>query len=143
VDISARALAAARAGRYSPWKLRATPRLSRERWFRDSGGAVTLDERIRAMVVFQQRNLAADNADLWLAGSFDAIFCRNVMLYFTARAAERLMARMIRALAPDGFLFLAAAEQGLGRRAGLRVEERYGSRHLRRTAESAVDEGPG
>ncbi|MET0551484.1 MAG: CheR family methyltransferase [Vicinamibacteria bacterium] len=53
----------------------------------------------------------------------DAIFCRNVMIYFDRRRQERLMALLTRALTPGGYLFLGHAETP-GSAKGLRMVSR-------------------
>jgi chemotaxis methyl-accepting protein methylase len=53
----------------------------------------------------------------------DAIFCRNVMIYFDRRRQERLMSLLTRALAPGGYLFLGHAETPVAAK-GLRMVTR-------------------
>jgi chemotaxis protein methyltransferase CheR len=63
-----------------------------------------------------------DPAATWPAASFDVIFCRNVMIYFTAEAIASVLQRFAQALVPDGFLFLGHSEslRGLTRDFALR-----------------------
>jgi chemotaxis protein methyltransferase CheR len=61
-------------------------------------------------VAFREVNLAQENTELWASEIYDVIFCRNVLMYFTAESAQALVARMTRSLAPGGFLFLGHAE---------------------------------
>ena len=110
VDINRHALAKAGAGRYSEWALRETPPGIRQKYFRPMRSEFALDESIVAMVSFQERNLAEPNDDLWQPGAFDAVFCRNMLMYFVPETAAAVVARIQRALAPDGYLFLGHAE---------------------------------
>jgi chemotaxis protein methyltransferase CheR len=110
VDINPAMLAKAARGCYSTWALRETPTTSQRRWFRDVGREFELDENIRAAVTFQEVNLAQENAELWSPASYDVIFCRNVLMYFTPEGAQALVARLTRSLAPGGHLFLGHAE---------------------------------
>jgi chemotaxis protein methyltransferase CheR len=96
VDVNAAALARAARGRYSAWSLRQTPPDLRERHFRPAGRDFAVDEAVRRLVVFEERNLV-DDGDPWPAGSFDVIFCRNVIMYF---AAETALPRARRDAAP-------------------------------------------
>ena len=109
-DINPAMLAKAARGRYPVWALRETPATSQRRWFREIGKEFELQEGIRTAVMFQEVNLAQENADLWGAQKYDVIFCRNVLMYFTPDSAQALVARITRSLAPGGHLFLGHAE---------------------------------
>jgi chemotaxis protein methyltransferase CheR len=109
-DINSAMLAKAARGFYTAWALRETPAESQRRWFRQVGKEFELDESIRAAVTFREVNLAQENAELWPAGKYDVIFCRNVLMYFTPQSAQALVARLTRSLAPRGHLFLGSAE---------------------------------
>jgi chemotaxis protein methyltransferase CheR len=119
VDINPAVLRAARAGCYSSWALRATPPEMRDRWFRGDGRQVAVRAELRASVRFEQRNLAEPDSDLWRPGRYDIIFCRNVLMYFTERDRASLVAHLVQALAPGGFLFLGHAEGPRGNLADL------------------------
>jgi chemotaxis protein methyltransferase CheR len=109
VDLNPTALRKAERARYSPWALRETSP-ERRRWFRPEGRELALDETVRTAVTFEERNIAADDPDLWPAEAYDVVFCRNVLMYFAPEQARAAIARMARALAPGGFLFLGHAE---------------------------------
>ncbi len=117
IDLNPTMLAKARAARYSPWSLRETPEEMRKRCFRSEGADFLLDESFRRMVSFEERNLAAAGGTDWGTEQFDIIFCRNVMMYLVPDAVRAVVARLTRALAPAGFLFLSHAEtlRGLSR----------------------------
>jgi chemotaxis protein methyltransferase CheR len=110
VDLSPAALEKAARGRYTAWSLRDTAPERRRRWFEELGGELVLDESIRRAVRFEPRNLAAEDAELWNPGSYDVVFCRNVLMYFEPDRMRRVIDRIARALAPGGFLFLGHAE---------------------------------
>jgi chemotaxis protein methyltransferase CheR len=61
-------------------------------------------------VTFEYGNLAADDPNLWPPGTYDVIFCRNVLMYFEPERMQSAIARIVHALAPGGFLFLGHAE---------------------------------
>ena len=69
-----------------------------------------VDEKIRRKVNFKPLNLMESYASI---GRFDIIFCRNVLIYFTADLKSDIIKRMHAQLNPDGVLFLGASE-GLG-----------------------------
>ena len=50
-------------------------------------------DAIRKMVMFQERNLVVEDADFWAPDSFDIVFCRNVIMYFTQDVARTVIAR--------------------------------------------------
>jgi len=110
IDVNPAALEKAAAARYSTWSLRETPADAQARWFRPLGRELTLVEPIRAAVRFDQRNLTADDPLLLAPGTYDLILCRNVIMYFTLETAQAVIARLTRALAPGGYLFLGHAE---------------------------------
>ncbi|MEA2749204.1 MAG: chemotaxis protein methyltransferase CheR [Myxococcales bacterium] len=110
VDLNQVVLEKAARGRFTPWALRETPDDVRRRWFHADGADLVLDEEIRSAVRFEQRNLVDRAAAPWAPGSFDVIFWRNVMMYFTPQDAQAVLARLTRALAPGGYLFLGHAE---------------------------------
>jgi chemotaxis protein methyltransferase CheR len=66
-----------------------------------------VNPEIRRRVRFTQANLLQSYATL---GRFDVIFCRNVLIYFSAELKIDILARMARALNPGGYLVLGASE---------------------------------
>lgn len=109
-DISPLALRKARRACYSPWSLRDTPPDILRRYFRGDHGESSVDPCVRGMVTFEERNLTEDDQIFWRPGSFDVVFCRNVMMYFVPDAARAVVARIARSLVPGGYLFLGHAE---------------------------------
>jgi chemotaxis protein methyltransferase CheR len=110
VDLNPAALAKAAQARYSSWSLRETAIDTRAKWFRENGRDVVLDETARAMVGFEQANLAENDPALWRPDTYDVIFCRNVLMYFEPEQMRAAIANIARALAPGGYLFLGHAE---------------------------------
>ncbi len=110
MDVNGAQLERARAGRYREWSLRELPEPSRRRWFRRNGGDLVLDDRLRRMVTFEERNLVEDDPGFWRPAAFDVVFFRNVAMYFAHEAIRATVARIAGALAPGGFLFLGHAE---------------------------------
>jgi chemotaxis protein methyltransferase CheR len=110
VDLNPAALEKAQRGRYSNWALRETPPDIQDKWFRADGREMVLDATIRAAVEFESGNLASDDPALWQTAAYDVIFCRNVLMYFKREHMRAAVARIVRSLAPGGFLFLGHAE---------------------------------
>lgn len=109
-DINSAVIDRAANARYSAWSLRETPPEMQQKWFRSQGRDYVLDDAIRTAVRFEGRNLADDDPSFWHPESYDIIFCRNMMMYFSTQSAHALVARITRALAPGGYLFLGHAE---------------------------------
>ncbi|HTA16248.1 MAG TPA: protein-glutamate O-methyltransferase CheR [bacterium] len=117
VDVNPAMLRIAAEGLYSTWSMRETPSAMRDKYFRAAGKNFQLREDILGAVRFEHRNLAEPNSDLWQPSSLDVVFCRNMLMYLSPEAAVALVARIARALAPGGYLFLGHAEtlRGLSR----------------------------
>jgi chemotaxis protein methyltransferase CheR len=109
-DVNTSVVGKAKRARYSPWSLRETPHDLQSKYFRGLGRDFQLDEDVRAAVRFEERNLVEDDPLFWQRDSFDAVFCRNVTMYFTMEVARSVVARIARSLAPAGFFFLGHAE---------------------------------
>ena len=110
LDISPAILVKAKDAQYSGWSLRETAPEIRDKYFHQDGKNFILDESIRSMVTFEERNLAVQDGACWEFEQYDFVFCRNVIMYLAPEAAQRAVARLTRVLAPSGFFFLSHAE---------------------------------
>lgn len=75
-------------------------------------GRMKVSAEIRAMVQFRRLNL--NDAAYPVAGPFDMIFCRNVLIYFDATTKAAVIRRLVLHLGPHGYLFLGHAESVIG-----------------------------
>ncbi|MBN2385355.1 protein-glutamate O-methyltransferase CheR [bacterium] len=112
-DINSLSLDQARKGLYRMWSLRSMPPACLKTHFKPlSNNYYELDSRIRNKCQFHYCNLV----DQSLPGpfcepdSFDLIFCRNVLIYFTEQAIEQVMKHFFHALKPGGYLILSPSE---------------------------------
>lgn len=84
--------------------------LSEERkrqYFSSVGDEWQVNANIRSRVKFREINLLQSYSAL---GKFDAIYCRNVLIYFSAESKTDILTRMAQSLNPRGFLMLGASE---------------------------------
>jgi chemotaxis protein methyltransferase CheR len=110
LDVNPDSLAKARAGVYSSWSLRETPTDVRERWFTAEDRNFRLARALCETVRFSEQNLVDAGAATLPPETYDVIFCRNVLMYFTPEHMASIVERLTRALVPGGFLFLGHAE---------------------------------
>ena len=82
------------------------------------GEKLAVDEAVRSLIVFRRLNLMEN----WpFHGLFDAIFCRNVMIYFDAPTKSALVERFTRQLKPGGWLYIGHSESLIGAHPGLEL----------------------
>nr|WP_249159860.1 protein-glutamate O-methyltransferase CheR [Bradyrhizobium tropiciagri] len=111
-DLSQAVLEKARAGLFSQFEVqRGLPIQMLVKYFAQQGELWQLNADIRGMVQHRQLNLLQDFAHL---GTFDVIFCRNVLIYFDQPTKAAIFGKLARVLEPDGVLALGAAESVVG-----------------------------
>ena len=108
-DISSRVLELAERGYYRALSFRATEPALIHKWFTPQGDGFVIAERVKRLVQFGRLNLL-DGPRVAAEGPFDAIFCRNVLIYFDKPTQKRVVESFARALRPGGYLFLGHAE---------------------------------
>ncbi len=109
-DIDPNMIAAGRAGVYSEDAMQSVPRDLRARWFSpaDRENYRSVSKELMTLVVFRELNLLKP----WpFKGRFDAIFCRNVVIYFEQATQHELWARFRRVLLPHGRLYIGHSER--------------------------------
>src|SRR5205809_759852 len=121
-DIDTDVLAQAEHGVYLAERLAGVPAQLRERYFLrgrgPSEGLVRVRPEVRRLVTFRRINL---RDEAWpIRAAFDAIFCRNVLIYFDHALQRRVVRRLAEHLKPGGHLFLGHSESLLGMGPGLR-----------------------
>ncbi len=111
-DLASGVLAKAQAGIYSQFEVqRGLPIQLLIKYFAKVSDIRQIAQENRAMFKFKQLNLLADFSAL---GTFDLIFCRNVLIYFDQETKIGLLNRLGRITASDGYLVLGAAETVVG-----------------------------
>ncbi|MCF8062875.1 MAG: protein-glutamate O-methyltransferase CheR [Deltaproteobacteria bacterium] len=108
-DVSGRSLAAARAGSYSEAAIcRGLPPAYLHRYFQKAGNCWEIEDRVRDMISFTQYNLKVPPPRTF--GSFDLVFLRNVIIYFSDEFKRTLFEKVAGLMSPRGFLFLGTGE---------------------------------
>jgi chemotaxis protein methyltransferase CheR len=111
-DLSQEVLEKAKAGVYSQFEVqRGLPIQMLVKYFKQTGETWQVNPELRAMIQHRQLNLLHDFSQL---GTFDVIFCRNVLIYFDQDTKINIFNRLARQIEPDGFLVLGAAETVVG-----------------------------
>ena len=106
-DISQQVLEVAVKGRYPRDRVRDLPAALQKRYLRVIGDMVEVVERVRQEVVIRRFNLMNPFP---FKKPFQAIFCRNVMIYFDAPTRHKLVKKFHAALEPGGYLFIGHSE---------------------------------
>lgn len=109
-DISEKALDVANSGTYTSYAVRTTSNLMKNRYFKEDGRQFILDETIRSMVNFEKHNLK-DRLAAKRHGTWDVIFCRNVLIYFDDDMKRDVVSMFENQLAADGTLFIGHSER--------------------------------
>jgi chemotaxis protein methyltransferase CheR len=116
-DIDTEVLGRGARGEYPANSADDIPRPYQE-YFQPAGAsdALIVDRQARSLVAFKRLNLM----EQWpFKGTFDAIFCRNVMIYFDGPTKAKLIERYTAKLNPGGFLYIGHSESLNGAHPGL------------------------
>lgn len=110
-DINARVLATGSTGRYPANAGQAIPPALRRLWTDEASGQLIIDNAARRTIRFRRLNLLS----AWpIETRFDAIFCRNTMIYFDDPTKSRLLERFADHLLPGGHLYIGHSERVIG-----------------------------
>src|ERR1039457_357118 len=119
-DLDSNVLAAGAAGRYPAERLQSVSKARAAEFFQEGSGQqqgpVKVAASLRQLIPFKPLNLMPE----WpMRGPFDAIFCRNVVIYFDMETKRALFERMAQLQPPGAILFLGHSESMY------RISERY------------------
>lgn len=117
-DISTKALARAKEGVYPEDALRGLDPSIVRRYFSKVEGGYRVREIVRGIVTFAVFNLLSEPP--WKE-RFDAIFCRNVMIYFDRETRAKVVNNLLKALKPGGYLMVGHVEGFFGQTDGLKL----------------------
>ncbi|MDB4972729.1 MAG: methyltransferase protein [Myxococcaceae bacterium] len=121
-DLDSEVLTSAERGVYAQERTEGLEPALCERWLIEGTGAMAGQLRVRRAlrerVVFRRINFVEPS---WpIRTSFDAIFCRNALIYFDAETQKKIVSRLLSFLKVGGYLFLGHSESMAGVRPELR-----------------------
>lgn len=108
-DVSAKAIAAATEARYTDESVRAIEPAVRERYFKQDGPFWRPDPLVSSLVSFDVHNLK-DRLGAKRYGQWDAVVCRNALIYFDDAMKARVASMFADQLRPDGWLIVGASD---------------------------------
>ncbi len=136
-DLNELRLSKAQSALYHGRSLRAATATQRETYFQDlSDGLMLVRGQYRSMVRFFAANLL-DPESLPQTVKYDAIFCRNVLIYFSEAAIDAALTTMAHWLRPGGTLYLGHSESIVGRSPFFRTERSGDCIVYRRTEDAS------
>jgi chemotaxis protein methyltransferase CheR len=111
-DVDTNVLAAAESGVYARERVERLTPAQLKRFFQSGTGAnadkVRVREELREMISFRRLNLLDKT---WpIRGPFDAIFCRNVMIYFDKQTQYEILRKFAPLMRPEALLFAGHSE---------------------------------
>lgn len=110
-DIDKYSLETGRNGLYSEDMVAKMPSSSMNKWFQKVDRGYQIDPKLRSMVSFKTLNLMAP----WpIRKKYDAIFCRNVLIYFTQEDQAKLFTKFSGHLLEDAFMYIGHSERVVG-----------------------------
>lgn len=121
-DLDQNVIQKAKIGVYSERSLAEVPDAMRKKFFYEEGQYFKIADDIKRTVTFKKQNLLSDRFET----GYDLIVCRNVMIYFTEEAKDKLYHKFNSALRLGGVLFVGSTEQIFNpERYGFEVEETF------------------
>ncbi len=123
-DINTDVLAFARRGVYNTRAVQYVPEVYLDKYFTRQGGRFLVKASLKEKINFEAGNLLQDIPGQ--PGSFDSVFCRNVLIYFDDQSRTRVIENIYNALVPGGYVFLGHSES-MGRFSTLFKAEKIGA----------------
>jgi chemotaxis protein methyltransferase CheR len=106
-DVNSQVVSKARTGEFSALEVnRGLPASYLVKYFEQQGPMFRLKKEVSSLVEFHDLNLIKT----WPFSGVDVMFLRNVLIYFDVETKQEIFKKVRKCLAPDGYLFLGAAE---------------------------------
>lgn len=108
-DICEGVLSSAKKGLYSSYSIRNCPEPYLHKYFSRDDQLFSLSPTVKKSVKFKKINLI-DEKNVKTVRGMDIIFCRNVLIYFDAKAKQKVVSHLYNALNPGGYLIIGSSE---------------------------------
>ncbi len=108
-DISDGVLHSARRGVYDGYSLRNTPEEIKSKYFFRTGDTYSVVKKVKDLVTFKKINMM-DRSGVATVKGVDAVFCRNVLIYFDDASKRTVFTHIYDTLKPGGYLLLGFSE---------------------------------
>jgi len=109
-DVNQLSLNMAQKGLYSANSFRETPDYFRNKYFFPVNDKYKIDPKFKPFIKFKKFNFISTSGYSDYYNSFDIIFCRNVLMYFSSDVSKKILQSLIQCLVQDGYLFLGHVE---------------------------------
>ncbi|SES80540.1 chemotaxis protein methyltransferase CheR [Oceanobacillus limi] len=106
-DIDDNVLKKAKQGIYQTSALKDLPSSMKDKYFKFENSLYHINDSVKQDIQFKKHNLLEDA----YPKNVDLIICRNVLIYFTDQAKDKIYADFTKALSPEGVLFVGSTEQ--------------------------------
>ncbi|WP_047980046.1 CheR family methyltransferase [Ornithinibacillus contaminans] len=106
-DIDEKVLERAKTGAYLEQALKDLPKSLKQKYFTKNGELFEVDPTLKRLINFKKHNLLEDN----YPKNVDLIVCRNVLIYFTDQAKDKIYHNFATSLSQNGVLFVGSTEQ--------------------------------
>jgi chemotaxis protein methyltransferase CheR len=108
-DLSEGVLNSAKNAVYNSYSVRNMPESYLNKYFSNSAHSYSLNDTVKKSVNFRKLNLI-DSLGMKPLRGMDVIFCRNVLIYFDAKAKQKVVSNLYDSLNPGGYLFIGSSE---------------------------------
>ncbi len=108
-DLSEGVLNSAKTAVYNSYSVRNVPDHCLKKYFSNNNQSYTLSEAVKKTVKLMKINLINDR-NIKLLRNVDAIFCRNVLIYFDVKSKQKVASHLYDCLNPGGYLFIGSSE---------------------------------
>ena len=108
-DIDEKVLKSAQIGEYRDHQIKSVSEEYFYKYFMKQDYLWRISDRVKKNIIFRAHNLLSNQ----FPGDLDLIICRNVMIYFTEEAKQKVIVGFANALRPGGILFVGSTEQFL------------------------------